>query len=250
MTKPNLFPFILSVIILPCNLPLVPYHSLLSITSSNSLFLHHFAPNRCSHVFSFYLHLPPPASPFGLCWLNLSVDLRRTDIQRPVPCLQHWHFCQTLMAPLNRDVWREELPVSPPSSNSSSALPPHRVRCAIAGCSSITHAQTYAHRLPELCMSIYKHIWAHLLKCSLLFAHTSVKMHMVKTQQHTQSYISCWDGFKIPHCPPLIKLAHRERQRNIELEETQLSQTRLPNPLHPSHCCSVFKNTHVPPDTL
>lgn len=87
-------------------------------------------------VLCLFIFIPPLQSPPSLA---LGVDLRRTDIQRQVPCLQHWHFCQTLMAPLNTDVWREELSVSPPSSSSSSASPLLRVRCTVAGCSLIMH---------------------------------------------------------------------------------------------------------------
>ena len=48
--------------------------------------------NHCPRAFSFYLHPPSPRpTPFLSVrgGLALCVDLRRSDIQRPVPCLQH-----------------------------------------------------------------------------------------------------------------------------------------------------------------
>lgn len=157
--------------------------------SHNFLFLYHFitSPNHCPHVFSYYLHLLPAPISTHFCLrgrLALDVDLRRTDIQRPVPCLQHWHFCQTLMVPLNRDVWREELPVSLPSSSSNSASPPVRVRCTVAACSPITCTDTWTERANTLRLNL-RRISAHMTLCVCMLKGAC-----------TQSCTSCWNAFK------------------------------------------------------
>lgn len=192
--------------------------------SHNFLFLYHFitSPNHCPHVFSYYLHLLPAPISTHFCLrgrLALDVDLRRTDIQRPVPCLQHWHFCQTLMVPLNRDVWREELPVSLPSSSSNSASPPLRVRCTVAACSPITCTDTWTERANTLRLNL---CW--------ISAHMTERMH-VKRRMHTITHLllECLQSLI---APPLIKLAPGERQRVLEV--ARLSFPPLPSPLLPT----------------
>lgn len=213
--------------------PLCCYFALQSVSlslsptffpSHNFLFLYHFitSPNHCPHVFSYYLHLlPAPISThFYLRGrLALDVDLRRTDIQRPVPCLQHWHFCQTLMVPLNRDVWREELPVSLPSSSSNSASPPLRVRCTVAACSPITCTDTWTERANTLRLNL-RRISAHMTLCVCMLKGAC-----------SQSRTSCWNAFKAS-LHPLIKLAPGERQRVLEV--ARLSFPPLPSPLLPT----------------
>lgn len=165
--------------------------------------------------------------------LALDVDLRRTDIQRPVPCLQHWHFCQTLMVPLNRDVWREELPVSLPSSSSNSASPPLGVRCTVAACSPITRtytqtepcAQPRSHSVPNFCT------WICARAC---------KKHM---RTIAQLLLECLQSLI---APPLIKLAPGERQR----WPGYLSHLFPLLSCQPPSCCGAFKDTHATAVTL
>lgn len=222
MTKPNI---LFSYPLRYCLCPPISVSSLITFFPLFFFFILSCSRNQCPRAFSFSSSSAlTPSHPTTSVWgrLALGVDLRRTDIQRPVPCLQHWHFCQTLMAPLNRDVWREELPVSPPSSSSSSGSPLLRVRCTVADCSTVAHAGTQAQTYTgtELCIHTYTHLYSniHIYLYWWCYSH----MKCTTTHAHTQSHSSCWDAFKDPHRTPGIKLARVERQKSRLLDGTWL----------------------------
>lgn len=132
------------------------------------------------------------------------------------------------MVPLNRDVWREELPVSPPSSRSNSASPPLRLSCTVAACPPGT--RTYTRTEPRAAAPCQ--ISAPMTRCNVRVESTCA-----------QSHNCCWNAFKASNW-------RRERGRGCWRWPGYLSHLFPLRSCQPPSCCGAFKDAHATVATL